>query len=392
MSERALGRQVRLEVRTGTLVLTPRSGDGARLSRGARALGADAAIAHLRAAIAEEPSRTWMSLDRGEALSTRAPAPGSALARVEARISDGSVVAFFERREIAPMFLVEPERAPVASAARVKHWIEYVFEYPDGEPVANLPFVLIDPELNETRGRLPSNGRIRREPARVGRWEVVLRDVVSAWWGRARARVGEEVKLRADFSGCPDGTAVKVRIFRELAEQDRDCLEELSATVEGGALELSYHWDDSAPQERREQTGKLRLVAEVSIDGGALWAKTERALEVQLKTIRSVTWYPRSAAPGDVVRLRVETSGFSEGTPVEVELFEHDWRSEPTSLGALSPEPMRGGIAELELEWEGAPEDHTGGGTGLFFVAKVKEGLEREARSDLLPLLPRGEG
>ncbi len=81
-------------------------------------------------------------------------------------------------------------------------------------------------------------------------WSITVegRHLHGARWSRREARCGEEVELRAEVGGVPDGSAVQFRILEQDAGGADDFVAALDATVQGGTARAVWkyvHTDDS---------------------------------------------------------------------------------------------------------------------------------------------------
>ena len=277
-----------------------------------------------------------------------------------------------------------PEPIEVAAQASKKHWIEFSVEYPSGDPVSGLDYVLVAPSSTRQAAKLPGSGRIRKDGIEQGTWTLELKDVENAQWRTTTASPGDRVALTANVSGYADGTPARVRLFEELREKAEQALVTLDAKVLQNKVQLDYVVDDTIDALKGRQ-GAIALIAEVSIGDG--WAKTVVPLDVSLKSIERIAWQTMTAAAGDEAALQIWTTGFADDAEVEIELFERTYGAAPESLGALEATALHDGVWEARFEWDGAPEDHGPGGHALFAKVRVAAGgIERTAQSGDLSL------
>lgn len=266
-------------------------------------------------------------------------------------------------------------------------WVELVFEYPDGTKVSGLEYVLLDPAQAEEPGTLGDDGTITRRGVRPGEYTVVVKEIEYAVWEKGRGRVGDELKVIARTSGYPDGTAATVKLYRERSESAGDELATVEARVQGDVIEatLVYEPKDDA---QKEASGVIGLVAEVSLDGGKRWAKTARALQLQLPTLASVSWSEPRVTSGGAVDLVVEALGHPPGTEVAMELWRLDWSEGDTKVCDLGPVPLAGTKAIARCSY-GSPAAGAGRAAieacgEYYVVATIAGATTRTARSDLL--------
>jgi len=265
-------------------------------------------------------------------------------------------------------------------------WVELVFEYPDGTKVGGLDYVLLGPAKTEEAGTLPASGTITRRGVAPGDYTVVLKEVEYAVWEKGRARLGDELKVIARTSGYPDGTAATVKLYRERTESPGDELATVQAQVRGDVVEatLRYEAQDDA---QKDETGVIGLVAEVSLDGGKAWAKTPRALQLQLPTLAAVRWSKPRVAAGESVDVVVEALGFPPGTQVALALWRLDWSEGDAKVCDIGPVPLAGNqaIARCTYGRPAAAADAAIEACGEHYVVATIEGsTTRTARSDLL--------
>jgi hypothetical protein len=266
-------------------------------------------------------------------------------------------------------------------------WVEFVFEYPDGTKVGGLEYILLDPAQKEEPGTLAQSGTITKRGVTPGEYTVVLEEIEYAVWEKGRARVGDELKVIARTSGYPDGTAATIKLYRERTESPGDEIATVEAQVQGDVIEatLQYEAKDDA---HKHETGVIGLIAEVSLDGGKAWAKTPRALQLQLETLTGVSWAKARAASGDSVELVIEALGYPPGTQVAIELWRLDWTEGDSKVCDVGPVPLAGTKAIARCTY-GSPAAGTGDGAieacGEYYAVVTIEGsVTRTARSDLL--------
>jgi hypothetical protein len=285
----------------------------------------------------------------------------------------------------------EEQRAP----EREKAFIEFVFEYPDGTPVKGLDYTLIHPGGREEKGTLGADGLISKEDVPRGTYVVMTKEVDEVRWSAPRTvrsvprmRCDEEAELSARVSGYPDGASATIKVFREHREIESAVIQTLSATVKGNQIEARWKYDFASSDERKEEEGLARFVAEVSLDGGKRWAKTRTPLEVELHTVSVPTWSSLYAEDGDEVEMLAETLGYPDGTKVKVSLHEHDWDGDDRKRKDLPDAEVSEGKVKASCVYARAG----GGGEAgdidkdgeYFFELRLEEGTKRVARSALL--------
>jgi hypothetical protein len=267
-------------------------------------------------------------------------------------------------------------------------WVEFVFEYPDGTKVSGLEYVLLDPSKTEAPGTLAASGTITKRGVTPGEYTVVLKEIEYAVWEKGRARVGDELKVVARTSGYPDGTTATVKLYRERTESPGDEIATVEAQVQGDVIEatLAYAAKDD---EQKDETGVIGLVAEVSLDGGKSWAKTQRALQLQLPTLATVSWSKDRAAAGDSVDIVVEALGYPPGTQVAIELWRLDWIDGDSKVCDIGPVPLSKTKATARCTY-GVPAAAGAGDAAIdacgeyYAIATIEGSTTRTARSALL--------
>lgn len=273
--------------------------------------------------------------------------------------------------------LADDEQAPEEDT-----WVEFVFEYPDGTKVGGLEYVLLGPSKLEEPGTLAASGTITKRGVTPGDYTVVLKEIEYAVWEKSRARIGDELKVVARTSGYPDGTAATVKLYRERTESPGDEIATVQAQVQGDVIEatLAYEAKDDA---QKNETGVIGLVAEVSLDDGKSWAKTPRALQLQLETLASVSWSKDRVTAGDSVDLVVEALGYPPGTEVAIEVWRLDWLDGDSKVCDLDPVPLAGRKTTAPCTY-GGPKAQIEACGEYYAIATIEGSTTRTARSDLL--------
>ncbi len=289
----------------------------------------------------------------------------------------------------------EEEEAEERAPEPEKAWIEFVFEYPDGTPVRGLDYTLIHPGGREEKGTLGADGLISKDSIPRGTYVVMTKEVDELRWSAARAvrgvprvRGDEEVQLTARVSGYPDGASATIKVFREHQETEAAVIETLSAVVSGNQIEATWKYDPSSSDERKEEEGVARFIAEVSLDGGKRWAKTRQPLEVELPTVSVPVWSSPYAEDGDELDLIAETLGYPDGSKVKLTLYEHDWDGDDRKVKDLPDAEVQGGKVKASCVYarpiDGAEAGEIDKEGEYFFELRIEEGPKRVARSALL--------
>ena len=267
-------------------------------------------------------------------------------------------------------------------------WVEFVFEYPDGTKVSGIEYVLVDPANAEARGTLAKSGTITRRGVAPGEYTVVLKDIEHAVWVQARANRDDELKLIARTSGYSDGKAATVKLYRERVESPGDELATVQAEVHGDVIEATLRYDAAADPHAEHETESIGLIAEVSLDGGKVWAKTPRALQLKPQALRSVQWSAAQAQAGDMLEIVVDAPGHPAGTEVALELWRLDWIEGDAKICDIGPIPISGGRASARVAYAAdgsGPSDATIDACGEYYViAKIDGAAPRTATSALL--------
>lgn len=311
--------------------------------------------------------------------------------RVRDALRSGRLRAYRERDTVSDIVAgKEPE--PVEKKAEVeKAFVDFIFEYPDGSPVKGEEYKFLYPDGRKEEGKLGDDGTISKEDVLPGSYTVVTKEVEHVGFSVSRARCDDEVKIRARVSGFPPGAAAKVKVYREHREEPGDEVATLGASVKDDAVEVAFKYDYKKDDERKREEGVARFVAEVSLDGGKRWAKSARALELELKSIGSARWSTAYAEDGDTVALRVDVLGFADGTEAKVDVFRfHDAGDEDEKVASLDAK-VSGGCVEAACTYATAEGDGDGGEKGdvsregeYLFEVIIEDGVQRKARSGLL--------
>lgn len=293
----------------------------------------------------------------------------------------------------------EDEEPPPREEATERHDLCFAFEYPDGSAAAGWSYRFTDLDEQRSDGELPDDGLIRESNVREGVYQVELREVLSVHWLERAVDAGAEVGLVAHVSGFDDGAQALVRIFRQFAERDDQVVDTLDASVAGGKVEHTFRFDYAASERRAAVSGKLRFVAEVSLEDGTVWGKTLEPLAVQLKTLRRVRWTQSVVRPGCDAEIEVRAAGYADGTEVALHLFAADPVAGPRELTVLSAS-LVGGVARARLLFAPStsrsdPEleaDRLQRAGEYFVRAVIEDDVRREAQSDLVLCDPRPAG
>lgn len=275
---------------------------------------------------------------------------------------------------------------PPPKPPKLVHELHFAFVYPDGKPVKDAPYVLIDPAGQRTPGQLPGSGLIDKRDVPPGEYTVQLRVVQDVRWARPHQRCDQPLRLTAHVLGCEDGAAARVRIFREHHEEDGEELATLSGKVKAGAVAIDWRYQDKADK-KREAQGVVHLIAEVSVDGGAVWGKTHAPAQVELPTVAEVSWQEdRLPGPG-AATLRVRALGFADGTPLEVKVLRQAPRGGSQVEAQVDGVKLGGGQARVTLPVVAVDKKQAGklrAGGEYVAVVRLRGQPPRSGRSDVL--------
>jgi hypothetical protein len=313
--------------------------------------------------------------------------------RVRDALRSGELRAYRERETFSGG-VVGKEPEPVEKKAEVeKAFVEFIFEYPDGSPVKGEEYKFLYPDGRKEEGKLGDDGIITKEDVLPGTYRVVMKEVEHVGFSVTRARCDDEVKVRARVSGFAPGAAAKVKVYREHREEPGDEVASLDASVIDDAVEAAFKYDYKKDDARKREEGVARFVAEVALDGGKRWAKSARALELELKSISSARWSTDYAEDGDTVALRVDVLGFADGTEAKVDVFRfHEAGDDDEKVASLDTK-VAGGRVEAACTYAtaGGDGDGDGGKKGdvsregeYLFEVVIEDGVQRKARSGLL--------
>ncbi len=273
----------------------------------------------------------------------------------------------------------------VTPAAPIGHWIEFKFVLPDETPVSDLDYVLVEPGGAQKPGTLGSDGKVERRNIPAGAYAVMLKDVAQVTWLPGHARCDDKVRLTAQTSGFPSGTPAKVNLYREFRETAADVIQSLPARVENDQIKVEWKYDYLSSEARKNETGVARFIAEVELDGGKHWAKSALALELELRTIKTLEWSTARIEAGETAEIKIETRGFPDDTEVRLELWRFGWNASK-KVGDFRPLQLAGGTASARCPYApaGAAELAITRSGEYFVIAKITGAVSRTARSSLL--------
>lgn len=271
---------------------------------------------------------------------------------------------------------VVPEALPGMPLKELLQTYFIAFEVEDGagDPYPGLAYVLEGPGRAREEGTLPASGEIRRSDVLDDDYRLTLKMVEDIAWASTIAQCGEEVELLGHVSGHADGTAVEIRIFRELRETDDDVIDTILATVESGMVVARWGYDVNASPTTHPQ---LRFVAELRVPGVPGWAKTAVPVVFELPAVRVVRWSRRATAPGKPVEIRVAVAGISDGSPLTVEVFKQRRDGAQECLASFEGIPVTDGRVVLSWTYESdASDPHAANEAECFFVATSETFLD----------------
>ncbi len=312
----------------------------------------------------ERAGRAWMTL------------------RVQEALRDRRLLAF---RAIPPSIgsadFVEPEEQP-APAAKKDHFLEVELTYPDGEPVADLPYEMTRPGGAASEAKTGGDGMIKEDGCEPGVYLISIKEVEHAGFAQRQVRHDEEVHLIGRTSGYPVGTPAEFRIYREYRETAADVIDTVSARVEDDTVSATWTYDHSATDERKEEQGYASFIAELVVDGEK-WAKSDTPLVVELKTIVEAKWSCVSQPMSKPAMIDIETLGFADAA-ASVTVFEVGIDGQDKKLATLDLQVEKGRVcAEWLYEPAGEPDDVFS--PECFFEVTIDD---RTAVSDAVWLYP----
>jgi hypothetical protein len=229
-----------------------------------------------------------------------------------------------------------------------QHDIHFVFQYSNGDAAEGHAYELIDPANRRERGQLGPDASIHKTNVEQGRWIAVLKEVEAVTWSAPHARPGQRVRVVARTCGFSDGTAARVRVFLEHRERDAQAIDQLSGFVQSDRVDLEYQFD-ARSDARRSSGNPVALVAEVAVEGGAFWAKTNRALQVAIPSLERADWRPRVIYDGDDAELVLSAVGFDDGTSVGATLWRYGPEHDDDKLAELPPAEVAHGTASWHV-------------------------------------------
>ncbi|MCA9606997.1 MAG: hypothetical protein KC619_15425 [Myxococcales bacterium] len=272
-----------------------------------------------------------------------------------------------------------------------RHDLLFTFEYPDRSAAGGWGYRFTDLDGNQSSDVLPDDGRISESDVREGTYQVELKMVRSVHWLEKRVDCGTEVGLVAHVEGYDDGEAAQVRLFRQFKELDRQVVDTVSGQVADGRVECTYTYDHTANDRRAAEEGRVRLIAEVSLEDGKVWCKTLEPVVVQLKSLDRVGWSAPQVQPGIEVEVFARVSGYADGAEVAFALWLDDPMGGAQELTELRA-PIVGGTARTTLLYAPSSEPSDPAfeagriqQPGEYFVrAVIEDEVRREARSDVV--------
>lgn len=138
------------------------------------------------------------------------------------------------------------------------HWIEFDFVDKTGKPINGVPYKFVNPNGNESEGRLAVDGKVYWSGSTAGQGTVTLMDLSNARWSTQQANVGDEVTLTADVEGYPSGTEATFDIYkRDVTGADR-FIDSIQAQTQGNTVEARWTYNYPEPREANEIISEQR--------------------------------------------------------------------------------------------------------------------------------------
>lgn len=307
-----------------------------------------------------------------------------ARARVREALRDGRLAA----RVVEEKLSATPVEKPIEVETKLpeeKHFVEFIFTYPDGSPVAGVEYELVHPDGHAEAGKLGGDGTITKEDVPKGAYVVVMKEVESVRFSRSRARLDDEIKIVAQVSGFPSGAAAKINVYREHVEEPGNEVQKLDATVKDDRVEATFKYDINKTSETKREEGLARFIAEVALDGGKVWGKTQSPLVLELPTIRAARWSTDYAEEGDTLGLSVDVYGFADGTSAKLDVYRfHEAGGGDEQVKSLDAK-ISGGRATGSCTYgEDDPKGDISREGEYYFEVTIDGDAPRKARSGLL--------
>ena len=132
--------------------------------------------------------------------------------------------------------------ATASSASPPSHFFKATFVDKLGNIVKGLYYRLVSPSKVETDGRL--NGPIDFKGVKPGNFKLEIKGILSAGWSKRRSKVGDTVKIKAEFVGVPDGEKARITIWERSPSRPRKVVERKRTKVKGGKISVPWKLED----------------------------------------------------------------------------------------------------------------------------------------------------
>lgn len=184
---------------------------------------------------------------------------------------------------------IEPFPVSESEPGTELHTCSFQFTDSAGMPLAGIPFLFKGPDNLERKGASGPGGEVLYSGfAKAGSYKVQAMALKDAKWSKAKAAVGEKIKLTVTADGFEDGASGALTILKKDDAGGRRVLAQIPCKVKGKKLEAEWTIDvtgaDEAPikdkAERKEEycqfiahaggsvavSGKLEVHADLDIE------------------------------------------------------------------------------------------------------------------------------
>jgi|GEM_PF-420484 len=126
-----------------------------------------------------------------------------------------------------------------------KTFIEFNFKDEKDDKLADIEYEFIFPDGKSEKGKLGSDGKIRKDDILKGNYNVRFKGLHNARWGSTIGSAIDPNEMLVDAPFLEDGTSVKIEIFRLHRELPSDKIASVSAKVEKNKVkaEWTYKYD-----------------------------------------------------------------------------------------------------------------------------------------------------
>jgi uncharacterized Zn-binding protein involved in type VI secretion len=196
------------------------------------------------------------------------------------------------------------------------HYLDVKFVDKGGKPITGIGYAVEGPDGKISKGNL--SGRIKKGGIEEGSYKITLIAITEAKWSKAKAKVGDEVKLTATTSGIEDGTKAVFQIFIKDPNFADKGLASLEADVNGDKAEVDWELqvDDNLLEihdEKEKGGGYSNPSFYFIVTAGG---QTQRSALLKYDDVVEITLTDRDGNPigGAKYKMRLPNGQIREGT------------------------------------------------------------------------------